>query len=167
MRAFFIIDANSEEITFSKRFLTVESRLQKFLTKPKPEGHNILSRYHQIFQYVPMPDNAIFKLAFSREVISREKLENEKTLMPQMKDYQMDGEDFQQMREATLKQLQHECQKVNYQNESGEPVYHFSNIYSLKVNKQGVTHLWPVVTHKVGNFYLVGIPSVIEDVISQ
>ena len=62
MRALLVIDANSEEIVFSKRFATVEYRLKQFHTK----NTNSL---HSKFDYISMPDNGIFKLAFSRQVI--------------------------------------------------------------------------------------------------
>ena len=70
MRAIFVIDANSEEIIFSKRFLTVESRLKKFFqTKETKTNDSVGTRYRELFEYAAVPDNGIFKLAFSREVI--------------------------------------------------------------------------------------------------
>ena len=87
MRGLFIIDANSEEVIYSKQFITVESRLKAFFSSNKKKvSPMIFALLKTYFDFAPMPDDHIFKLAFSRQVISRDKLETEKMMLPHIQD---------------------------------------------------------------------------------
>lgn len=68
MRALFIIDGYSEEVIYSRRFLTVEQRLKTFFSsKDETLNHKkIFEPLKTYFDFAPMPDDHIFKLAFSR-----------------------------------------------------------------------------------------------------
>ena len=113
MRGLFIIDANSEEVIYSRRFITVESTLKTFFSSNEETvSPMIFAPLKTYFDFAPMPDNHIFKLAFSRQVISRDKLETEKIMLPHIQDYSVDQEEWKTLQKSMEGELKESVRQI-------------------------------------------------------
>lgn len=115
-----------------------------------------------------MPDNHIFKLAFSRQVISCDKLETEKMMLPHIQDYSVDPEEWKTLQKSMKGELRESVSQIIMQEEGGntkEIKYKIQSIKGLKLNigHSNSIELWPTIYTWSERYYVVGVPSIIED----
>ncbi len=116
-----------------------------------------------------MPDDHIFKLAFSREVISRDKLETEKKMLPHIQDYEVDPEEWSNLQKSMLGELKESVNQIIHEGmENAKDIkYKIQTIKALRLNigHSNSIELWPTLYTRSERYYIVSVPSVIEDTI--
>eukprot|EP00347_Sterkiella_histriomuscorum_P000081 403377258 len=191
MRAFFVIDANSEEIVFHKRFITIEQRYKNSFSTDS--SSNIANSK---LEYFPIPENAVFKLAFSRQIIQPFKLEKEKQKLPHQQDYKIDYEYWDNpMLENLQKQIERDFKSIKLQSDQYNN-FHENTVKNIDTQTQGIQkdsiqvnnsedsshqneidqsdkilkkllinkkELWPILQIRNKQYYMITVLSIIED----